>query len=73
MRGPSRSYAAVVFTYEYVVDGEARTVLARTWRRDLDTGEVVFVQRDHGPDSDVVEREVLRILIDAPHANVRRL
>jgi hypothetical protein len=59
-----------VHTYEVHSAGAVTTVEADTWRRDLGTGEVVFVVRDHTAADG--EREVLRLAVQQPHRSIRR-
>jgi hypothetical protein len=69
------SYPGAVHWYEIEIDGEALSIEADTWKRDLDGDAVVFVQRYREPTrpQQVLERELLRLHLQRPHRNIRRL
>lgn len=74
--GPAgASYAGSVHWYEIEIEGEALSIEADTWKRELDGDAVVFVQRYREPTrpQQALERELLRLHLDRPHRNIRRI
>jgi hypothetical protein len=59
-------------TYKVTIGDQHLTVEATTWRKDLDTGEVVFVIRHRLPDGEPTEHEVSRHQSPHPHRHIRR-
>ena len=62
-----------VHTYEYDLKGRVGRVEADTWRRDLDTAEVVFVERHRDDVRGLSEQEVVRLALELPHRHIRRI
>ncbi len=73
--GARASYRGGVHWYEVEIDGEAVSIQADTWKRDLERDAVVFVQRYRDParPRQVFEHELLRVHLDRPHRHIRRL
>lgn len=59
-------------TYEVRDGDQVATIEADTWRRDLSTGEVVFVVRSLGDGRRPEEHEVLRLEVAHPHRAITR-
>jgi hypothetical protein len=54
-------------TYQFVFDGEMRTIVAASWREDPDAdGWVVFWERWRNPQTGATERPVGRYPIEDP-------
>ena len=60
-------------TYLVTIGDQRFEVEASTWRKDLETDEVVFIVRHRRSDGTVEEHEVSRHRIPKPHRHIRRL